>query len=98
MTTHTTNDPQSVRTILEAAGINPADIQPAPGRQACDGIMSLGHGAWLIVSNNAGQFSVTAIEDATKKEAFTFLESLNGGKRGANARLVATGNEPPERN
>ena len=101
MTTETLTDQTQVLAILMAANINPADIQPVPPYHTCDGFMALWPGAWLIITNERGNFTLTLIEDASKEEAYSHFDALSGSKPGCrpvNARLVTINSEPPERN
>jgi hypothetical protein len=97
MTIETLTDQCQVLAILLAANINPAEIQPQPPHYTCDGFMPLWTGAWLIITNERGNFTLTLIQEASKAEAMSHFDAITGGKP-VNARAVITNSDPPERN
>ena len=88
----TTHD-QSICHAVLAKGNLWELLKPLPPSPDADGILQLGADCWLVGENKRGIYTLHFLEGATKDEAFSFFDALNGGH--SNPRISVCGPSVP---
>ena len=69
----TTRDQGECAVVLAALNAVGKVVPQAPNR-ACTGMVKLGGGNWVVIENDSGQYTIHALEGATKDEAWKFFD------------------------
>lgn len=89
MTITAITDQDECREALTQLGIL-EHLKPKNGMPSVDGMAKISSSAWLIASNEAGQYRILLLQDCTEKEAWKTLEISQGQDGFKNTRIAIT--------
>jgi hypothetical protein len=91
----TTTDQQECCACLDMLGVREV-FRPIPPHVTSDSLMQLDETTWIVGTNHHGKYTLHALEECSKAEAWEFLEKIRGNEPHTNMRLAFVGDNAQE--